>query len=307
MNKTNQLYKKHHLFNATYLFLFFLALLTIPFFTGCTGSKQSDESSFQVPQELTVTEEGEPIGITQLREKAVTGLDAAQLELGLKYLDGEDIDTNYKKAFQCFNIASQSSDSDIRGSALFYMGACYEAGFGTLKDGNKAVEHYRKSAEEGCAKGKYGLASCYLNGSCGVSKNESLAFKYMKEAADQGVIGAIYSLGLMYYYGQGTKKDVGKSDELLALAANNGYGPAQLLFGITYYNNNDFSNAVLWLKKAGAQKFSGVDVAYLYLGKCYETGCGTYWNANKEEARSWYEKAANMGNEDAKICLGKMK
>ena len=234
-----------------------------------------------------------------MREKAVDGLDSAQLELGVKYFNGEDIDTNYKKAFQWFNIAAQSSDSKFKGRALNNIGSCYESGKGTRKDGDKAVEHYRKSAEEGCAMGQYNLAICYLNGTCGISKNEDIAFKYMKEASDQGYLGAIYASALMYYNGQGTKIDVEKSNELFALAADNGYGPAQLLFGVFYYNGNDFSKAVLWLKKAGAQKFPGVDVAYLYLGKCYETGCGTCWNVNKEEAYRWYEKAANMGNEEA--------
>lgn len=184
------------------------------------------------------------------------------------------------------------------------MGNCYQLGLGTSKNEKKAIELYQQSADGGNFNGQYNLACCYLNGTCGVEKNESIAFRYLKKAADQGGLAAMHALGWMYYNGQGTEVNIEKSDRMFQIAAENGYAPSQSLLGLSYYNKNDFFESVKWFKKAAEQKD---DFACLYLGKCYETGCGLSWNINKEEAYIWYEKAAELGNEEAIAHLEEIK
>jgi len=84
------------------------------------------------------------------------------------------------------------------------------------KNEAEAVSWYRKSAEQGNAKGQIDLAFMYENGK-GVQKNQAEAFKWYLAAADHDVTSdrshihaiadARYALARMYEDGRGVKKD----------------------------------------------------------------------------------------------------
>ena len=65
------------------------------------------------------------------------------------------------------------------------MGVCYEDGVGVEQDYEKAVEYYRKSAEQDNDWAEYNLACCYYNG-CGVKKNLAKAKELYRSAAEKG-------------------------------------------------------------------------------------------------------------------------
>ena len=69
------------------------------------------------------------------------------------------------------------------------LGNCYKHGRGVEKNLEKAVEWYRKSAEQGYDRGQFALAGCYEYGE-GVPQDKEKALQWYKKAADQGFGGA---------------------------------------------------------------------------------------------------------------------
>lgn len=61
----------------------------------------------------------------------------------------------------------------------------YYCGQGVEQDYGKAVEWYRKAAEQGAASAQYNLGVCYEYGN-GVEQNYGIAAKWYRKAAEQG-------------------------------------------------------------------------------------------------------------------------
>ena len=68
--------------------------------------------------------------------------------------------------------------------------------------------------------------------------------------------------------------------------------------GLEYYDNEDYEEAVYWLRKAANQ---GHATAQALLGAMYYEGAGVV--KNYEEAVYWLREAANQGHEKAKKAL----
>ena len=67
----------------------------------------------------------------------------------------------------------------------YNRGQIYEHGRGVVKDEAKAVECYRKAAEQGHADAQYNLGNMYAQG-LGVAKDEAQAVVWYQKAADRG-------------------------------------------------------------------------------------------------------------------------
>ena len=136
---------------------------------------------------------------------------------------------------------------------------------GKQKDYVKAVEWYRKAAEQGNSDAQFNLGFCYAKGN-GVKKDYEQAVKWFRKAVEQGNSYALCELGNCYFNGVGVAKNL--------------------------------SEAFSWFRKSALQ---GYAVAQSNLGVCYEYGYGVA--KNKSEAIIWYRKAAEQGNADAKARL----
>jgi TPR repeat protein len=66
----------------------------------------------------------------------------------------------------------------------------------------------------------------YANGE-GVAKDEGKAVEWFKKAADQGNVDAQNNLGVMYYTGEGVPKDIAKAREWFRKAAAQGNADAK--------------------------------------------------------------------------------
>ena len=87
------------------------------------------------------------------------------------------------------------------------LGNCYKQGRGVEKNLEKAVEWYRKSAEQGYDRGQFCLAGCFENGE-GVPKDKEKALQWYKKAADQGFGGAEWAINNMQSSGIGSALSV---------------------------------------------------------------------------------------------------
>lgn len=123
---------------------------------------------------------------------------------------------------------------------------------------------------------------------------ETDAHKWLEAAANQGHIRAQVETAYNYLYERGVAKDEKKALSLLMKAAKSGYARAQSSLAFQYQLKENYQEALYWYQKAASQD----DInAFLELGIMYKYGQGTEKDLNK--AKEWFQKAADMGNEEA--------
>jgi TPR repeat protein len=127
----------------------------------------------------------------------------------------------------------------------------------------KVLAEIRAGADKGDAKAQYELGRAFFSGPLGGAKDEAEAVKWFRQAAEQNVADAQFSLGVCYANGQGVTKDD--------------------------------AEAVKWFRKAAEQNLA--DAQY-NLGVCYDSGEGVA--KDEVEAYKWWLLAAGKGNDDAK-------
>ena len=197
---------------------------------------------------------------------------------------------------------AKSGDAETQ----FRLGYCYSYGDktrGIAKDSQKAMEWYKKAAEQGHAGAQVNLGTYYYGE--GVDQDYKEAVMWYKKAAEQGNARAQYNLGLCYYYGNGVDQDYKEALTWYKKAADQGYANAQAKFGNSYYYgegvDQDYKEAVMWYKKAADQGHTG---AQADLGSCYRWGHGVY--PSSTEALRWFKLAAEAGDSSAQYELGDM-
>ena len=123
------------------------------------------------------------------------------------------------------------------------------------KDYDKAVYWFEKAAEQGIVEALYNLGVCYANGE-GVSQDYTTAAYWYEKAAEQGYAKAQLNLGHLYFHynGVGVKFDWEKALYWYEKAALQGNAKAQTQTGLlTNLYIKDYEKAKYWLEKAAAQ------------------------------------------------------
>lgn len=122
--------------------------------------------------------------------------------------------------------------------------------------------------------------------------------------ADQGR-DSRYTLGVMYYKGEGVKADHQEGIEWFRKAAEKGHVQAQFLLGTMYDSGKDIAQdraeAAAWYRKAAEQ---GHTQAQFNLGLMYVNGEGV--EKDRDKAVVWLKKAAKKGHQDAGRLLSTM-
>lgn len=154
------------------------------------------------------------------------------------------------------------------------------------------------------ANAQFSLGGLYYNGD-GVEQNYVKAREWYEKAAAQGHIEAKSCLGVLYYYGYGVTKDYDKARQYREIAATYNDSSAQNSLGVLYYYGHgvtqNYVKAREWFEKAAIQNYKN---AQYVLGIIYHNGYGVEKNYTK--AREWYEKAAAQDHADAKQQLQKL-
>ena len=143
-------------------------------------------------------------------------------------------------------------------------------------------------------------AELYYEGKIADEKKDyEKAREYYLKAIRKGDAKAMNQLGRWYLHGRnGVEKDRVKAMDLLKRSAERGNKEAQDLYEGLLWEESRF-NQVLPDAEAG------VASAQVFIGTCYKNGFGV--EADLEEAKKWYEKAAAQGNENAINDLKKLK
>jgi len=267
------------------------------------------------------------------QESARGGYAPAQFELGLCFLSGNGVEQDEAEAMKWLGRAAGQGHQEAQKTILektefelilkaaefgdarsqFRIGTFYETGFGVRKSFEKAIEWFRKAADQGFVEAMYKLGTLIKEGPSGIeaevvdddpeesaspsvggilkgifsecaSFGTAAAFEWFRKAAERGHAEAQYIVGQHYENGEGVKKDEKEAFEWFKKAADQGNANAQYKVGLYYENGicgkKDGKTAIEWFHKAASHDQSGVDYltvasrALLEIAKCYYLGNG---------------------------------
>ena len=188
-----------------------------------------EEGSNEHPQGLNPNSE---YAVKYLEIAAQKGYLKSQVDLGLIYLDADSPVFDRDKALKWITLTAKKGDA----FSQYVMGHYYTTGDYLPLDEVKGYHWLLESASNGCERAMIELGMIYKERASELlnqkdfteSKkkesydNAALSFKWLKEAADLGESEAMFYVGVYYYSGYGTKKDLEKSLYYLNLAIDNG-------------------------------------------------------------------------------------
>jgi len=220
-------------------------------------------------------------------------------KLGYLHEKGIFYPVDKNKAISLYELASEKGNS----LAINYLGAYY---FG-LREYEKAVDYFCKSANLNCARAANNLGICYENG-YGVVKNETEALFWYEKAAEQGFSESHLNAGFIYLKLskiQKSQKYAELATKYLLLAYENNQENPELLYvlGMIFEKGistqKDLQNAMKFYKKAE-------DKGFLLACRGYADTLVEIYKKNTEKSelliisekiREIYEKGYRMGND----------
>lgn len=239
-----------------------------------------------------------------------------QIALGVRYLTGDVVDKDERKAVELFEKAA-NQNSDV---GMLKLAECFKDGIGVNQDNIKAISLYEKAANMDNIDAMIMLSDMYAKGD-GVEKNMSKTLYWKEKLAFKGNLNAqkyvLTNQSVKY-----EKVDI-TADEALKIARENykreNYSWAQycieravslgskaamldygkwLYFGVGFAKDND--KAIELLSKLGEED-NNVD-AQMALAQIYYENKGVPHDIKKQIY--WLTKAAENDNVDALVTLG---
>lgn len=199
----------------------------------------------------------------------------------LKSLDPNEAAEYYDEAYSAFEKIYYSTDDNYKKQyAAYRIGKFYTSALGTIEEPDyEEAEKWLKRAT-GNKYAQYSLGKLYLQEKIYVSaekdslENQKAALQLFKKSAQRKNPFASYELGKMYTQGIGTGIDLEK--------------------GQSHYEH-------AFMGFLGMSEKSTDDTLFYRLGRMYLDGLGT--EKNEETGEKYIHKAAELGNEPAKLSL----
>lgn len=237
------------------------------------------------------------------QKAAEKGNAEAEYNIAVLYFDGLGVEEDYETSAEWLK---KSAEKDYP-EAQNMLAVMYYGGVGVPQDYEKAAKWAKKAAAYDMTDAQYVLASLYADGK-GVpqdfNKAAELLLKVEKKGGDlaKKTQGALF---LMYLEGLGVPQSDDKAVEMLRKAGGITKAEAQFGIGELYNKGNkdlnikqDIDKAVKWYRKAAE---NGHAQAQNYMGTIYYQGISV--TKSLTDAKYWWQKAADQGNEDAKEAL----
>jgi TPR repeat protein len=233
--------------------------------------------------------------IEHMRKMAKKGHLQAQLQLAATYFYGRHgAQRDYTLAMHWFQKAEE------KGSAVaqFNLGLCYDRGLGVERDVAKALDYYKKAADQDLEQGQINASALLIE--LGMS---SQAEDYLRIAAAKNNAYAMREYARMLLYGRQAIRDPAGARELLD-GANEAGDTESLLLLADYHSGNidgvppNGNQMFDYLWKAAARN---IPEAMSKVGFCYEEGIGV--KRDTATAVKWYRKASEAGHPQAMINL----
>lgn len=184
--------------------------------------------------------------ISDLMYAVENGDTLAQVIVGKMYMNGSRVRQDPGKAYMWFYKAAKKGNPE----AEYYLGRCYTNSLCTDYDSIKADQWMKLSAEHGFAEAQYEMGIQHfakVNITC-EEKEEMI--KWFTLSAQQEYPPAIWSLSLCYKIGHGVDKDEELAYKLRKKAAEYGYIMACIDIAKESVQKNDNDTAMYWYRIA---------------------------------------------------------
>lgn len=232
-----------------------------------------------------------------LQKASDEGLPRAQALLGYCYLKGKGVELNQEKAIELIDQASTHSDA----LAERYMGMICLDGLGRQRDVEAAAEWFSKALEHGDVNSANWLGVLVYNKLESQNENRTKAFGLFQKAADADLKDAQFNLALCYERGLGVEEDKEKAARWYRKAKDDSTSQYRLghLYESGFISRADGSktnNAKAFALYKKAAKKGSFD-AQLAVARCLNNGIGV----KKEplDATFWYNKAIEQSRENS--------
>ena len=209
----------------------------------------------------------------------------ALYNLAKYYRNGHGIEVNKDQAMVLFRLSGEGG-IDLGWASLGDM-------YFERDDYEKAFEFYNKVPNNSYAQCK--LGSMYDRGYHGIP-NYKMARHWFKLSALQGYYVAQYMLAERYLQ----RDKMVKAVIWYSLSANQGFIEARYKLGSLYFGKYKNYDKALYHFRLAAK--AGHVLGQLYVGMCYERGCGV--PIDHQESMKWYLLSAHQGNAVAQNNVG---
>ena len=147
--------------------------------------------------------------VSDLRERAENGDPNAQYFLGLLMWYGDGVATNREAALALFRKAAEQGHTHAQFNVGLVLAFSGPTGHGSDKEVATAFKWVSNAASEGLADAQWLLGLMYRDGigTDGNKKDYDLALKAFTDSAEQGSARGHFYVGLMNEYGLGTPQD----------------------------------------------------------------------------------------------------
>ena len=232
-------------------------------------------------------------------------------ELGCQYFYGEEVEQDYKRAFEYFKKGADEGDPDCYDS----LAMCYFWGYGVETNLEKSAYYNEKAAKMGVVNSMFDTALNYERG-YGVGQDIEKAIYWLKRAAEKKHALAFTELGDLYFCGRYVEKDLAKAFHYYEEGCKFGDGLAKLQLADFYEKgvliSQDHEKARQLYQEAYDYYYEDATVndnweGQLRMGNFYFSGLPLLQiSPNYSQAAEWYLKAAKKGSDHAQTNLGLM-
>ncbi len=269
-------------------------------------------------------------------KEARIGDPTAQYDVALMYANGVGVGKNISQAFTWTKAAAEKGHT----AAQYLLGSAYFGGLGAPKNEQKALTCFLKAyehgsekaalklakvvateqpalafrfaleaAEKGLAEAQFNVGECYAAG-VGVESDMDEARAWYHCAATQGQAPALYALGRLQERDSSDPNGLAEAGRWYRKAAKLGHPGAQV--ALDRLDTAGYGRHSAKHRTGGRERRTGesrwtqyathgrVDDFY-HLGLLYEAGHSI--ERNLKQARSWYRKAAELGDAGAQYAL----
>lgn len=262
---------------------------------GSNGSVQAEKDNSDIPR-AQLLREAKAI-IQRLSDRSYP---YAQYYLGDGLASGlfNKGKPDLEKAFQLFVAASKHGHAE----AGYRAALCYEFGWGSGRDGAKAVQFYRQAASKNHPGAMARLGRACLAGDMGLVKRYREGITWLKRAAESADLqynSAPYELGLLHEtgYGDDVFPDESYAAQLFTRSAELGHSEASYRLGDAYEHgtlNCPRDPALSVHFYTGAAQL-GHPLAMMALCAWFMIGAEPILEKNEYEAYEWARRAAELG------------
>ena len=171
------------------------------------------------------------------------------------------------------------------------------------KNLKEALYWYTKAAELGNVTGMYGIVRVSARFDQDAIVKERARFWHLRIKAAEGSTPAKFDVGMAYFHGRGTTKDIPKGVEFIQQAASENHIQSILFLGdwcSSAQNPQKKSrDSLVWYKTAAQLRSNA---GRIKLGNCFLKGIGTKQDFNR--GVYWLERAAEKGDSHAMYLAG---